>query len=525
LVASLLTPHPIWVTANPGLQLVWRSRITVLLALSGLCSAARNATAGGALGSNGSQIHTSNYALDLFHGPVFAGTRVTGLGGAYVAIAEDVDGDLQNPAAPAVRPFFSYSQFDYWLGFGITFPATLSGVDFFNSGTKTNLTNTPDAFVFFTPAVNLQWGEFGLGLTLEMQQYELSGPPPGGSIRVTIPTTHLQLARGFDHNQLVIGAGARLVSMSVSGPDAGSAFSSGGVGLEFGAVYKPEFLPLRLGIAVRTPVETRASYRDGLLPDENGDLVIQTQAGPAYMPKIVAVPWDFNFGFAVQLGKRPMNPPWRLISELTERQTLQHRLNEIDREEAQKAALSHTSTEAERERIKQTFAGEQAEDDRRFEEQQLTVRRLIERDHLVMNRFYLQFSGSMLVSGAVDAAVGIESLLTQKVNRSGQRVVSSPRVGVECGLLPELIKLRAGSYLEPTRFETSDMRVHGTAGIDIKLFRWNVFGAWPDDYLWRLGLAGDASTRYYTFGLTIGGWYPRQSGQPESLRAEAPLSP
>jgi len=153
------------------------------------------------------------------------------------------------------------------------------------------------------------------------------------------------------------------------------------------------------------------------------------------------------------------------------------------------------------------------------------VQRRLEREHLVMNRFYLQFSGSMLISGSVDAAVGIESLLTQKVNRSGQRVVSSPRVGVECGVVPEWVKLRAGSYLEPTRFETSDMRVHGTAGIDIKLFRWSVFGAWPEDYMWRLGLAGDASTRYYTFGLSLGGWYPRQSGQPETMRAEAPVSP
>ena len=488
-------------------------------------SAARNAAAGGPISANGTDITTSNYALDLFHGPVFAGSRVTGLGGAYVAIAEDVDGDLQNPAAPAVRPFFSYSQFDYWLGFGITFPATLSGVDFFNSGTKTNLTNTPDAFVFFTPAVNLQWGEFGLGLTLEMQQYELTGPPPGGSIRVTIPTTHLQLARGLDHNQLVIGAGARLVSMSVSEPDAGSAFSSSGIGLEFGAVYKPQNVPLRLGIAVRTPVETRASYRDGTLPDANGDLVVQTDAGPAYLPKIVAVPWDFNFGFAVQVGRRPLNPPWRMMTEMTERQTLEHRLRELDREEAEKQALSVAQTPAERERIAQGFESDQAADDRVLAEQQRSVRQRIEQEQLVMNRFYLQFSGSMLVSGSVEAAVGIESLLTQKVNRSGQRVVSSPRVGIECGIVPEWVKLRAGSYLEPTRFETSDMRVHGTAGIDIKLFRWNVFGAWPEDYMWRLGLAGDASTRYYTFGLSIGGWYPRQGGLPGPAHSDAPVMP
>jgi hypothetical protein len=98
-------------------------------------------------------------------------------------------------------------------------------------------------------------------------------------------------------------------------------------------------------------------------------------------------------------------------------------------------------------------------------------------------------------------------------------------VGIECGIVPERIKLRAGSYLEPTRFETSDMRVHATAGIDIKLFRWNVFGAWPDNYMWRVGLSGDAATRYYTFGLSVGGWYPRQGGQAEAMRAESPVLP
>ena len=135
------------------------------------------ASAAGPLGANGEPIGTSEYALDLFQGPLFAGSRVTGLAGAYVAIAEDVDGDLQNPAAPAVRPFFSYTNFDYWLGFGLTFPATLSNMDFFNSGgSSTNITNPPDSFVFFTPAVNLQFGELGIGLNLAVQQYALSNP-------------------------------------------------------------------------------------------------------------------------------------------------------------------------------------------------------------------------------------------------------------------------------------------------------------------------------------------------------------
>ena len=80
---------------------------------------------------------------------------------------------------------------------------------------------------------------------------------------------------------------------------------------------------------------------------------------------------------------------------------------------------------------------------------------------------------------------------------------------MEAGVIPEWLKLRAGSYLEPTRFETSTPRLHGTLGLDARLLMWNVFGLWPDDYVWRLGLGADAAARYFTWGLTIGGWYPR----------------
>src|SRR5689334_15076350 len=152
-----------------------------LVRVLGACSVALaavlisgHASAGGPIAENGKAITTSEYSLDLFQGPLFAGSRVTSLGGAYVAIAEDVDGDLQNPAAPAVRPFFSYTHFDYWLGFGVTFPADLKNTDFFNSGSPTHIANPPDSFVFFTPAANLQWGELGVGVNVELQQYALT---------------------------------------------------------------------------------------------------------------------------------------------------------------------------------------------------------------------------------------------------------------------------------------------------------------------------------------------------------------
>jgi len=72
--------------------------------------------------------------------------------------------------------------------------------------------------------------------------------------------------------------------------------------------------------------------------------------------------------------------------------------------------------------------------------------------------------------------------------------------------------VRAGTYLEPTRFETSSARPHYTGGFDVRVGRWNVFGLWPDDYQWRLAVGADVARDYFTLGVTIAGWYPRHHG-------------
>lgn len=495
------------------------SQLAALLVGSCLLFFTTQATAGGPLGANGQPIATSEYSLDLFQGPLFAGSRVTGLAGAYVAIAEDVDGDLQNPAAPAVRPFFSYTDFDYWLGFGLTFPADLAHMDFFNSGSKTQVPNPPNSFVFFTPAINLQWGELGIGLNLAVQQYALADPEEGQrrGITATIPTIHAQVAHGFEHNQLVLGAGVRFVTMTVSAPDTtGYLFRSSGPGLEFGMVWKPEHRPIRLGFAYRTPIVTQATYSDNLLPNENGDLIIERSDGTElYLPKAVASPWDLNFGFAVQFG-RPLNPRWRPSDELIQRMNLEHQIKVLDLQQARRQALSSATTSAERKAIDEKFERAEETLNRELELLLLQQKTLMEQELTAMNRFYLQIAASMVISGPAENAVGVESLVSQTVNRSGRKTVLSPRVGIEASIVPTILKIRGGSYIEPTRFEGGEERIHATAGLDVRLAVWNVFGLWPDNYMWRLGLGGDAARDYYTWGLTIAGWYPRHE-EPEDV--------
>src|SRR5689334_16632403 len=67
-------------------------------------AAAPRAHAGGPLGEQGTRLATSSYGVDLFQGPVLGTSRVTGLGGAFTAIAEGTEGLAWNPAAASWRP-------------------------------------------------------------------------------------------------------------------------------------------------------------------------------------------------------------------------------------------------------------------------------------------------------------------------------------------------------------------------------------------------------------------------------------
>jgi hypothetical protein len=130
-----------------------------------------------------------------------------------------------------------------------------------------------------------------------------------------------------------------------------------------------------------------------------------------------------------------------------------------------------------------------------------------------LDRSYVLLSASLSLAGPVAEGVGVEALFRQSVNRSGGKVVLSPHLGAESEPWPDVLKLRAGAYLQPARIDSASPRVHATLGADLRLFRWNVFGLWPDDFTWAVGGNLDASVRYFTWGVTVTGWYPRPSSR------------
>ena len=105
-----------------------------------------------------------------------------------------------------------------------------------------------------------------------------------------------------------------------------------------------------------------------------------------------------------------------------------------------------------------------------------------------------------------DPAVRIASFLDQKLEPFGRSVTVMPRFGIEAEPLPDRVRARIGTYLEPSRFPEGNARQHLTCGADIKLIpfdAWGLFGATT----WRLSFAVDLAPRYANWGVGIGAWH------------------
>lgn len=478
--------------------------------------------ASAALPDEGQPLHTNDYSIDLYQGPVLSANRVIGLGGAFVAIADGVEGSAMNPAATAARTPWSYGHFDYDLGLGITFPSSIKNTDFWNSGHPTELPKSKSLdFLFFNLALQLQFGRWGLGLSTDFQQYSLlRGADPAQDAQIDrlaaqIAIGHLQIAHSFADGQFLLGVGMRTTGLSVTKESPTSVASQGlfstvGTGFETGFIWRPTDWQIRIGAAYHGGFTTQASPESQLFVIYPDDPVNRL-----YLPTRVSVPWDVNVGFAAQLGPRPLNPRWVDPSSVLEpmRRYLEWRAHERDRRmrHAEAARFSDESPRDHRRRVRKLRAELRAEEDlddrERTRVEKDLARRLRQRYH-DQARFFVLVTTSLMISGSVNNAVGIESMLNRAVQRSGERNSVSPHLGVETELIPHWLRVRGGSYLEPSRFATNPKgaRLHATFGFDQKVLPWDVFGTFPEDTEWRVSAAVDAGRSYLGWGLSIGVW-------------------
>jgi len=434
----------------------------------------------------------------MFQGPVLASSRITGLGGSFAGIAEGVDGNAVNAAAPSLRVPWSVDWFDYDLTLGLTFPGSLRNTDFDNNGRPGFSYNN---FLFATVGGNMQFGQWGVGLLLDTQTYHLEGVPSVAgappNLSASLQRGRLLLSRGFFDGQLHIGAGLRVANLDITASDNPQGggnevdlFKMTGSAPEVGLIWAPHALAIRAGVTGRAQVSSKADPTSKTVPNADGDTVI----GTMFLPNKVELPWEIEAGVAVQLGSRKLNVPWVDPSEIVD--PLVH---EIERARNTKARRRQPDSKENR--------ALHAEEDARLKASKRDIRDRLKARNEALPRHKWLLTSAVLISGPVRNAVGIQSFLQQTVDRSGLRVSVTPRVGIETEAIERLLQLRVGSYLEPTRFKEGTPRVHGTAGFDVRLFNWSVFKLFDQDTYWRAGGVVDLTRAYLGWGVSVGVWH------------------
>ncbi|HXK18184.1 MAG TPA: hypothetical protein VNG33_10300, partial [Polyangiaceae bacterium] len=417
-----------------GCSAAFGTTLVVVSTLAGVAQAQSSATA-----------EAQPQTVDAARGPVTGSTRRVGLGGAFVAIADDTDGVAVNPASSGVRLPYSWSDWDYGVGVDVAVGAWLPKNDFYNQqNTQAPKKAGQSTALFGSLALLVNYRQLGLGISAEALRNSASQGDQGigTNFAANYGLVHANLAYGFLDGQLLFGAGPRLVGLSFLGNSGSSGLlRTAGAGYEAGVIVKPTG-QYRLAAAAKSSIKAKLPGAAGA-PDST-----------------VLVPWEVALGFAYQFGARPFNPRLQTAKEL---------------------ARQSSTGEPTRAEIKR------AEDE-------------LYRDYEQSRRFYLLVGSelSVIQGGGPVGLTGEEAM---------DRPVISPRVGVESEVVPRHFRLRAGSYYEPARIAGTRSRVHGTGGFDVKLFRWNIFGLLaPFDY-WQLSLGADAARLYLNTSLSLGFWH------------------
>ncbi len=425
----------------------------------------------------------NNYAIDLLTGPVLGGGRIIGMAGAQAAIASGIDGALYNPAGYAER----YEKEVNWFAFDITGGLWLSGVfkrnDFDNDGrTSAPTSETIQALL----GTRLQFSYFGTGLNWVARLYRLRGQ--GQNFDVLIQSYRSGAGYSFLNGGLVAGFTIASHELSISRSTGGELATLGGhrlatfrgIGGEIGVLLRPAYERYRLGFVACTPVSATLRHSDSSV-DEGG----VRRAEGLVLPRDVHVPWQLTFGYAYQFGERRTNQPWRNTNMV--RRVLREQIANgtyIPPDPYEEAPYQELPSDS-RKALDVAFANYR-ESERRYRRHQ--------------PRRYVLVATDFIIYGKTSDGHGIDSFLSQRPERSGQKISVGARVGVESEIWPDRVKIRGGTYLEPSRFQRSFYRPHGTLGFDVRLF---------DFWRWSARGTGtvDLAPRYFNWGIAFGLWW------------------
>lgn len=435
-----------------------------------------------------------------------------------------------------MREPYSFEHFEWDASADISFPGAFGGMDFDNRGDKgieqqiernqrlgvarRSTVETTDRFLYLNGGLWGQIGNVGMTVTADMLRYDVAGQTSQQpTLAVGLTRLHAAVAYGFLHNQLCVGAGLRLayVDLSEAGQSNAPVISMFGFAPQAGLIVKPESHPWRLGLTVRAPVSASDFSLSNLIRERENDSTVVRRAGPSFIvPSRIVQPWEVEAGIAYQLGPRPLNPPWEdpRIQKLAREGAVERQ--RTVRLAAQTAAIAAMPATTALERYARAErAAELAEEDRvaraaeDAELKGIEERLLAERKARYANwpRERVLLLASVLMTGPSTDAVALEGFIDQRREIVGSLVSISPHFAVEGEAMPNRLTTRAGMYVEPSRFSDGTPREHLTIGIDVRLFRWSVFGIFDDDHEWQVSAFLDLAERYQNFGLGVGTWH------------------
>src|SRR5262249_5869873 len=204
-------------------------------------------------GGGGDPLVGKHYTIDVFQGPILAPSDVIGIAGAYAGVAEGIAGMVVNAAAPAVREAYNVSWFNWDFSPSNSIPFNIFGTrdDFDNTGSAGHAYTD---FIYGTAGGLLQVGAFALGLNAEIQSYSLAQTgAQGASTAVTLGKYHALVAYRLLGDQLMVGTGLRVTTLSLDPHDGQTHLTLIGTAPEFGVLVRPDWQSFRLGATVRMP--------------------------------------------------------------------------------------------------------------------------------------------------------------------------------------------------------------------------------------------------------------------------------
>ncbi len=470
-------------------------------------------------------LDSNDFGIDLAQPLVLGSGRAIGMSGALAATASGIEGVPWNAAAYASREIHQQTWFDWSLAFSMTFPGAFGNDDYFNNGLGRTRGIAVEDSAFVDVGFGLLFGDGGGGLLVRTQTYELVGDA-GERIEIDAVALHMGAGYALFRGDLVLGIGTRFgIFDVVSAPTDESVIDLFGAGLEVGAQLRPNGAPWSAGLGVRAPVTARVDADGGPAPDVVAGYLV---------PRRVVLPWEIEAGVAYQIGARPLHVRREELDEPDDVARLELLREQCVRARAQSILEAETRTGAPSgevaelppdwngrdclgalaqpsdpdylhdERARRAIEASDFVDRVERTEDRLELERQQALDALPRRTLLLAFD--LVIYGRVENAIGLDAFFDQERRPRGASASVGYRLGVEGEPWPNRMKLRGGSYLEPSRNAGVAHRAHFTFGTDVRLFRWAPFGP-ADPWDFRVGSNFDVARDYFDIGFGVGFWH------------------